>query len=197
MPDYLVPGLLVAVASLPLTENGKVDRRQLAAWATERVGLESGDREYQEPRTAVEELVAGIWAEVLGVERVGRKDHFFDLGGHSLLATQVMSRVRERLGVEVGLRRLFEEPTVEGLAESIEAALRGRTADGESGEEAAIEPLRAGARGEVIPLSFAQQRLWFVAQLRPDSQLYVIPSAVRLGGVLNLAALQQSFNEVV
>jgi amino acid adenylation domain-containing protein len=191
VPDYMVPGLLVAVEGLPLTENGKVDRRQLAAWAAERVGVESG-REYLEPRTAVEELVAGIWAEVLGVEQVGRNDNFFDLGGHSLLATQVMSRVRERLGVEVGLRRLFEEPTLEGLAATIEAALRASEGDG-----AGIEPLRAGARGELIPLSFAQQRLWFVAQLRPDSQLYVIPTAVRLSGVLNLAVLQQSFNEVV
>jgi amino acid adenylation domain-containing protein len=196
VPDYMVPGLLVAVDGLPLTENGKVDRRQLAAWAAERVGVASG-REYLEPRTAVEELVAGIWAEVLGVERVGRSDNFFELGGHSLLATQVMSRVRERLGVEVGLRRLFEEPTVEDLAKIIEAALRGRTAEGAQGQETGMEPLRAGARGELIPLSFAQQRLWFVAQLRPDSQLYVIPTAVRLSGVLNMAALQQSFNEVV
>jgi amino acid adenylation domain-containing protein len=199
VPDYMVPGMLVAVEGLPLTENGKVDRRQLAAWAAERAGVESG-REYLEPRTAVEELVAGIWAEVLGVERVGRSDNFFDLGGHSLLATQVMSRVRERLGVEVGLRRLFEEPTVEGLAETIEAVLRGQAAEGAEGDEeethAGIEPLRARARGELIPLSFAQQRLWFIDQLNPNSTFYNIPAALRLKGSLHTEALAQSLSEI-
>jgi amino acid adenylation domain-containing protein len=118
VPDYMVPGMLVAVEGLPLTENGKVDRRQLAAWATERVGVESGG-EYLEPRTAVEELVAGIWAQVLGVERVGRSDNFFDLGGHSLLATQVVARVRKEFQLELPLQAVFEATTLEELASQI------------------------------------------------------------------------------
>src|SRR5207253_11229410 len=109
-PDYMVPAAIVILAALPLTANGKVDKRALPAPEWQRP-----EASYQAPRTPVEEVVAGIWAEVLGLEQVGATDHFFTLGGHSLLATQVMSRLRSTFGVELALRELFEAPTVAGL----------------------------------------------------------------------------------
>ena len=110
----------------------------------------------------MEELLAGIWSEVLGVERVGREENFFELGGHSLLATQVMCRVREAFGVEVGLRELFERPTVKELGQSIERELR-------QGAGVSAPPIERRERVGELPLSFAQQRLWFIDQLEPGS----------------------------
>src|SRR6185503_17458178 len=120
LPSYMVPSALVQLAELPLTPNGKVDRKALA----QRDEVSERAEENVLPRTAVEELLASIWAGVLRVEGVGIEENFFALGGHSLLATQVMSRVREVFGVEVPLRSLFEQPTVAGLAGKIEQALR-------------------------------------------------------------------------
>jgi surfactin family lipopeptide synthetase A len=143
--------------------------------------------------TPVEELVAGIWSEVLQVEGVGRGESFFELGGHSLLATQVISRVREVFAVEVGLRRLFEEPTVRGLSRSIEEQLRA----GAGVTVAALQPAGRAQWGGLLPLSFAQQRLWFLDKLQPDSATYNIPAAVRLKGELQVAALERTLSEVV
>ena len=128
--------------------------------------------------------------EVLGRETVGVHDNFFELGGHSLLATQVISRVRDAFGQEVALRSLFEQPTVAGLAREIEAG-RGL------GAELQAPPLARVERAERLPLSFAQQRLWFLDQLEPGSSFYNIPAAVRLRGVLNVAALERTLSEVV
>jgi acyl carrier protein len=146
--------------------------------------------EYEETRTPVEEVLAGIWAEVLKVERIGAEENFFEMGGHSLLATQVMSRVREGFGVEIALRELFEHPTVRELGERIEEELRGGAGKGGGRIE------RVSREG-LMPLSFAQQRLWFIDQLDPDTHLYNIPAAVRLGGQLNLAALEQTLSEIL
>jgi amino acid adenylation domain-containing protein/FkbH-like protein len=185
LPDYMMPSAYVELPELPRTISGKVDRRALPAVAAEGSGAE-----YVAPRTAVEELLAESWRQLLGRERVGIEDNFFRLGGHSLLATQVMSRVRETFGVEVGLRVLFERPTVRGLGEVIEEQLRGA-----AGQAApAILPV---ARDRDLPLSFAQQRLWFLDQLEPGSSFYHIPAAVRLRGTLDLTALEQSFSEVI
>src|SRR5262249_38063661 len=119
LPDYMVPSAFVTLAALPLTPNGKVDRRALPAAEPQ------GSKEsYVAPRTPVEEVLAGIWAEVLGLERVGADDSFFDLGGHSLLATRVMSRLRGAFGIEMPLRDLFEAPVLADLAVRVEAALR-------------------------------------------------------------------------
>jgi amino acid adenylation domain-containing protein len=186
LPDYMVPSGFVMLEAIPLTPNGKIDRRALPEPDTARPELESA---YIAPRTAIEEVVAGIWTQVLGLEQVGMRDRFFDLGGHSLLATQVISRLREAFQVEIPLRSLFESPTVAGLAERIETACRAQ-------QNLQIPPLVPVSREEKLPLSFAQQRLWFLDQLNPGDA-YNIPAAVRLVGALNIVALEQSFQEII
>ncbi|HEX2188796.1 MAG TPA: condensation domain-containing protein, partial [Longimicrobiaceae bacterium] len=186
LPDYMVPGALVLLDSLPLTPNGKVDRRALPA--PEAAAL---DESYVAPRTAAEEIVAGIWAEVLQLERVGVEDDFFALGGHSLLATRVASRMREAFGTEVPLRTLFETPTVAGLAARVDELLR-------AGAGLRLPPLLPVPRdGSPLPLSFAQQRLWFIHQLDPRSPAYNMPSPLRLRGRLDPAVLRRALAELV
>ena len=187
LPEYMLPAAFVALEALPLTPNGKVDRRALPASNRTRPELEKG---FVAPRTPEEELVAEIWAQVLGIERVGIYDDFFELGGHSLLATQAVSRIREAFAVEIPLRRLFEVPTVAGLAASIEAARR-------AGQSLQAPPILPVPRDGDLPLSFAQQRLWFIDQLEPGNSAYNFPAAVRLKGPLNLVALEQSVNEII
>jgi len=187
LPAHMVPSAFVLMAALPLTPNGKVNRKALPAPEQSRPELAAA---YLAPRTAVEEIVAGIWAQVLQVERVGVQDNFFELGGHSLLATQVISRVREACGVEVGLRRIFESGTVAGLAESVEEELK-------AGGVGARPALARVSRAAPLPLSFAQQRLWFLDQLEPGSAVYNVPAAVRLEGELQVRALEETLSEVV
>jgi amino acid adenylation domain-containing protein len=187
LPEYMMPSAFVFLERLPLTPNGKVDRKALPAPEHESANEEG----YVAPRTPIEEVLCGIWSEVLGVKQVGVADDFFDLGGHSLLATQVMSRVREALGTEVGLRELFEQPTVADFAIKVERARRG----GEQAEAPPIVPVERGDEG--LPLSFAQQRLWFIDQLEPASASYNVPAAVRLTGRLDVAALERTLSEIV
>ncbi|HEX7243455.1 MAG TPA: amino acid adenylation domain-containing protein, partial [Longimicrobiaceae bacterium] len=182
LPEHMVPGAFVVLESLPLTPNGKVDRRALPA-------PEPQSAAYVAPRTTVEEVLAGIWAELLGTERVSVEESFFDLGGHSLLATRVVSRARQAFGVEVPLRALFEAPTVAGLAGRIEV-LRSTGA-------VAGPPIERVARGGPLPVSFAQQRLWVVDQLDPRSPAYNLFSALRLHGGLDTAALRASLDALV
>src|SRR5262249_44082053 len=132
----------------------------------------------------------GIFEKVLKLDRVGRSENFFEIGGHSLLATQVISRVRDVFGVEIGVRSIFQEPAVEGLARRIEEAVR-------TGEIDEAPPLVRASRKERLPLSFAQQRLWFLDQLVPNSSLYSIPRAVRLDGMLDLEVLERVINEII
>jgi amino acid adenylation domain-containing protein len=194
LPAALVPAWVAVVESLPLTPNGKVDREACARlplpagpvggeWG-EGVGRASG------MRTPAEELIAGIWAEVLGVEQVGLGADFFELGGHSLLAVRVMARIGRTFGVELPLRGLFEAPTVKGLAARVERALRG-------GEGEEVEPIPRAPRGVRLPLSFAQQRLWFLDRLDPGSAAYNIAAAWRLAGALEVGALAGALAEVV
>ena len=187
LPEYMVPSAIVLLDELPLTPNGKVDRSALPAPGE--VG--AGDDEARpESLTPVEELLAGLWSEVLGVARVSPDDNFFEVGGHSLLATQLMSRVREAFGVEVGLRKLFEGPTVRALGRRVEELLAG---DG----GAPPPPVRRVAREGAVPVSFAQRRLWFLDQLEPNNPFYNNPLAVRLSGELNREALGRTLTEIV
>ncbi len=183
LPEHMLPSTLEVLEALPLTRSGKVDRRALPA-PGRLTSVEVGA-----PRTPVEALVAAVWAEVLGVERVGVEQSFFDLGGHSLLATRVISRLRAACGVELPLRALFEEPTVARLATRAEAALRGGSL--------AAPLIVAVPRTGPLPLSFAQQRLWFIDRLEPGSAAYNIPAALRLAGELRLPALGAALSEVV
>lgn len=185
LPEYMVPAAMVEMAELPLTPNGKLNRRALPAPDYDAQLQES----YVAPQTPVEELLCGIWAEVLKVSRVGVNDNFFELGGHSLLATQVVSRVLQTFGEHVPLRALFEAPTVSKLAEKI------RKLSGS--EEAVPSSIVRKARQGVPPLSFAQQRLWFLEQLEGESGTYNISKAVRMTGRLDVPALQQTLSTIV
>ncbi|MCP4661083.1 MAG: AMP-binding protein, partial [bacterium] len=184
LPEYMMPAVFVALPELPLTPNRKVDRAALPV--PERPQPE-GD--LAAPRDPTEELLAGIWTEVLAVDRVGVDDNFFDIGGHSLLATQVVSRIRRIFEVELPLRRLFEAPTVAGLARSVQA-LRAE-------EQGAAVPILPVARDGDLALSFAQERLWFLDQLEPGRAAYNMPAAVRLSGRLDPGALAASLGQLV
>ena len=142
------------------------------------------------PRTPVEDLLTGIWADVLALRQVGIHDDFFELGGHSLLATQLMSRMREAFSLEIPLRQLFESPTIAELAQNIEAARKTET----QLQAPAIVPV---SREGMLPLSFAQQRLWFMDQLEPGSTRYNVSAAIRLSGQLDLEALERTLAEIV
>jgi amino acid adenylation domain-containing protein len=186
LPEYMVPAAFVVMEAFPLTPNGKVNRKALPEH--DKVGLISDD--YVPPRTPEEEILAGIWAHILNLEKVGINSSFFDLGGHSLMATQVISRIRDAFEVDIPLRSLFETSTIAELAQQIDKIRKG-----EAG--IAAPPLEKISRDEAPPLSFAQQRLWFLDQLEPGSASYNIPSAVRLSGKLNTAALEKSINEII
>ncbi|MEH2027051.1 non-ribosomal peptide synthase/polyketide synthase [Nostoc sp.] len=186
LPDYMVPSAFVILESLPLTPNGKVDRRALPAPEPSSELLEK----YVAPRSPIEEILALIWQQVLKVELVGRHDNFFEVGGHSLLATQLISRVRSSLKVELPLRSLFAAPTIAQLAPSIQQLQQQNL----ELSAPAILPREENAE---IPLSFAQQRLWFLDQFEPNSALYNIPFGLRLAGTLNVAALEQSLQEII
>src|SRR5262249_5418355 len=187
LPEYMVPAAFVVLDALPLSPNGKVDRKALPAPDHARPELEET---YVAPRTPVELALADLWAEVLGLERVGAQDNFFELGGHSLLATQVISRVRKALQVELPLRALFEAPTVAQLAGRIEEIRQ--AALGLPGSR-----LRSIPRDGELPLSFGQETFWFLDQLEPGSPVFNIDVAVRLRGPLNVAAVEQALSEVL
>ncbi|WP_280409598.1 non-ribosomal peptide synthase/polyketide synthase [Nocardia brasiliensis] len=178
LPDFLVPAAVLVVDAVPRTANGKLDRAALP------VPEFRSAAEYRAPGTAQERLLAELFAEVLGVERVGADDSFFELGGHSLLATRLASRIRTAMGAEVAIRAIFEAPTVGQLVTRLEAGARPRPA------------LAARPRPAVLPLSFAQRRLWFVHRLEGPSATFNIPLAVRLRGV-DVSALGGALRDVV
>jgi amino acid adenylation domain-containing protein len=186
LPDYMIPAFFVSLDSLPLTPNGKIDRQSLPDPEPSR----NGQPAYVPPRGPIEEAVASLWAEVLGIERVGAHDHFFELGGHSLLATQVLARVRDLFSVEAPLREFLDTPTVSGLAQLIDRELR-------AGSGLSAPPIVPVSRDQPLRASFAQQRLWFLDQLEPGNASYNVPAAVRLSGNLDLALLEQALQEVV
>ncbi|MGA9119260.1 MAG: amino acid adenylation domain-containing protein, partial [Bacteroidota bacterium] len=187
LPEHMVPSAFVEVERLPLSPNGKVDRKKLSSLETEEM---SSGREYIAPASPTEELLAGMWEGVLGIGGVGAKDNFFERGGHSLLATQLVSRIRDVFGVEYPLPDVFQEPLLEAQARTIERLRR----DGTAGGECAIE---AVARDGSLPLSYPQQRLWFLDQLSPGGNFYNIPAAFRLSGQLDVGVLERSFTEII
>ncbi|MEV1178204.1 amino acid adenylation domain-containing protein, partial [Nonomuraea sp. NPDC049784] len=184
LPDYLVPSVFVELAALPLSPSGKIDRAALPAPDSSRPDLAA---DFVAPRTATEEVLAGIWAQVLGLERVGVGDSFFELGGHSLLATQAVSQVRAVFDVEVPLGALFAHPSVAELAELVDGSA-GRTR---------VPPIVPVGRDRLLPLSFAQQRLWFLTQMAPESTEYNVPLALRLTGPLDEVALGAALGAIV
>ena len=179
LPDYMVPAAIVVLEALPLSPNGKLDRKALPApefWAS---------AAWRAPRTAQEEILCALFAETLGVPRVGIDDNFFELGGHSLLATRLVSRVRATLELELPIRALFEAPSVAELATRLR-----------EGQGARARLVRQ-PRPERLPLSYAQQRLWFIDQLEGTSTEYNMPGALRLRGELDLEALERTINTIV
>ena len=187
LPEYMVPASFVTLEKFPLNANGKVDRRALPApEARDRVA----ETDVVQPRTPIEGVLAEIWAEVLGLDQLGIHDNFFDLGGHSLLATQVVSRIRRTLQLEIPLRMLFESPTVAGLSERVEAAQKAT-------EGLDAPPLVPISRDGKVPLSFGQQRLWFLDRLESRSAVYNIPLNLQLQGQLDIPTLELALSEIV
>ena len=185
LPEYMVPAAFVAMKKLPLTPNGKLDRKALPAPEGEAYGQQG----YEEPQGEIEKQLAGMWQELLGIERVGRQDHFFELGGHSLLAMRLVAHVRQVLGVELPVTTLFARPQLGQLAEAVREA-------GASGKQEALEAIMPISRMEPMPLSYAQQRLWFLAQMEGVSATYHIPAALRLRGKLDGQALKRSLDAI-
>ncbi|WP_292779568.1 non-ribosomal peptide synthetase [Nostoc sp. NMS9] len=186
LPEYMVPSAFVLLESLPLTRNGKVDRNALPKPDLDSTLLEK----YVAPRTPIEEILVQIWAQVLKVERVGIHDNFFESGGHSLLATQLLSRIRNIFKLELPLHSLFAATTVAKFAQEIKQLQQQNL-------ELSTPPILPRASDAELPLSFAQQRLWFLDQLQPLSAFYNVPVALRLVGTLEVAALQQSLQEII
>ena len=185
LPGYMSPATFVFLEKLPLTPNGKVDYRALP-----RPEISEMSGGLVLPRTPAEQGIAGIWKQVFGREKLSIHDNFFDLGGHSLRALQVVSRVRTVMGVALPLRSVFEGPTIADQARAVEKLLS-------SSQAVALDPIRPATRPHDLPLSFAQQRLWFLHQLEPASDFYNVPVAFRVHGPLNVGILSDCFNEII
>ena len=187
VPEYMIPAIFIAIDAVPLSPNGKVDRSQLSPPDDSRPNVENP---FVEPRTEIEELVAQVWKAVLKLEKVGVYDNFFELGGHSLLATQVVSRLRKNLNIDLPLRKLFELPCIAALASFIDTIFQDHNS-------AKVPPVFPVSRDQVIPLSFSQQRLWFLHELYPTMTAYNISAVFRVEGPLNVMVLEKALNEII
>ena len=186
LPDYMIPSAFIMLDSIPLTESGKIDRKALSALDIPRPDL---TQSYVKPRTPQEKMLVDIWAQVLQVDQVGIYDNFFDLGGHSLLATQVASRIVQASGVALSLRTLFNTPTIAALSSVLDQARR-------TSPITAL-PMRRVTRDKPIPLSFAQERMWFLHQLAPNDHAYHIPITMQYQQAINQNALQKAIEDLV
>jgi amino acid adenylation domain-containing protein len=184
IPDYMIPAAIEVLEAMPLNSNGKLDRKALPPPKTEIVPASI------EVHRPVLDLLAGIWEELLEIDRVGANDNFFELGGHSLLATQLVSRVRSALSVELSLRRVFEAKTLATLADHVGDLIQEQN-------HLMVSPILRVERRQYLPTSFAQQRLWFLQQLEPESCAYNCPAAVRLRGRLHPLALEKCFSAII
>ncbi|MEH2196828.1 amino acid adenylation domain-containing protein [Nostoc sp.] len=188
LPDYMIPSAFVQIESFPLTSNGKVNRRILPEPTTSRPELA---QTFVAPRTPTEEILAGIWRDVLGLEQVGIYDNFFNLGGHSLLATQVISLTRKAFKVELPLRSLFESPAIATLARTVETATKQELAPD-------MIPFKAVRTCDgILPISLTQLEFWFFEQFYPGNPVYNLPLVYRVTGSLDVKALEQSLREIV
>ncbi|MGA9772902.1 MAG: MupA/Atu3671 family FMN-dependent luciferase-like monooxygenase [Blastocatellia bacterium] len=187
LPEYMIPAVFVRLDSIPKNQSGKKDRKALSNYAVDFVTEEQTIADAQSP---VEDLVTGLLARTFRIETVTRHDNFFELGGHSLLATRIVSKLNGIFKVNLPLRSIFENPTASGLSAAIRAEMNAQ-------RELEVPPLCRSQRDEQIPISFSQQRLWFLAQLQPDSPFYNLPMAVRIQGRINLVALDQCLNEII
>ncbi|RQO54942.1 non-ribosomal peptide synthetase [Pseudomonas sp. KBW05] len=183
LPEYMVPALLMRLDAMPLSPSGKLDRRALPepVWQT---------REHIEPETALQQQIAAIWREVLGLPRIGLRDDFFALGGHSLLATQIISRTRQACDVELPLRTLFEASELGTFAEQVGLI----QASGQRNQQTAIARVD---RSQPVPLSYSQQRMWFLWQMEPDSPAYNVGGMARLRGVLDVGRFEAALQALV
>ncbi len=187
LPGHMVPSFLIRLESFPRLPNGKVDRKRLPE--LDRGGV-TPDDEFTAPRNALEEQVAAVWAEVLGLEQVGVHQNFFESGGHSLLAMQLVFRIRTVFAVQIPLQALFAEPTVAALTRRIQGSLGHVEGD-------ALGGVQKGDRRERPPLSYAQQRLWLLDRLLPSRSVYNVPLGVRLRGALDVEVLRRALDELV
>jgi amino acid adenylation domain-containing protein len=187
LPAYMVPSLFVGLASLPLTPSGKVDRNALPWPDAHRL---APSQAWLEPRTDIEELVAQVWRKLLRLDKIGVFENFFDLGGHSLLATRAAARLGAAFGIDLPLRKLFEFPTVAGLAAQIERLCRERNG-------ISVAPIAPASRNCPLPLSFSQRRLWFIEKLDPGLTAYNISAAFRITGTLDIPVLERAINEII
>ncbi|QXQ17214.1 non-ribosomal peptide synthetase [Pseudomonas tolaasii] len=183
LPEYMVPALLMRLDAMPLSPSGKLDRRALPepVWQT---------REHVEPETPLQQQIAAIWREVLGLSRIGLRDDFFALGGHSLLATQIISRTRQACDVEVPLRTLFEASELGAFAEQVSRF----QAAGQRNQQTAIARVD---RSQPVPLSYSQQRMWFLWQMEPDSPAYNVGGMARLRGVLDVGRFEAALQALI
>ncbi|HEU4963349.1 MAG TPA: amino acid adenylation domain-containing protein [Bacilli bacterium] len=192
LPEYMVPGVFVVMEKLPLNPNGKIDRKQLPV-PTRDHAVAAGA--YVAPRNEQEQLLADVFADVLGLERVGVSDSFFELGGHSLLATKILVRLREGHGIELRLEDLFRQPTVEELAPLVARGREQQT--GATKQVRDVPALEAAPRTERMALSFPQERVWFIRQLAPSSHSYTFQVGFRFRGALDVAALEASLSAII
>jgi amino acid adenylation domain-containing protein len=190
LPAHLIPTAFVTVKTLPHLVDGQIDRQLVAEAVADIDTPQPASEPYVEPRNDIETALAQIWMETLGTARIGIKDNFFRLGGHSLLATQAVARISDAFNIDLQLQRLFESPTIEQLAQVIEPLAR-------ADFKPKIMSIKRVPRDRPLPLSFAQQRLWFLDQFEPDSAFYNIAIPIRWPGPVDANALEAAFNDLI